>query len=61
MARAGRGTLRNATANGNGDDDDDDDDGNVNGDGNGDGMCVISFNFDAIFHLIPVGRVDWVG
>lgn len=58
MARAGRSTLRNATANGNGDDDDD---GNVNGDGNGDGMCVISFNFDAIFHLIPVGRVDWVG
>lgn len=51
MARAGRGTLRNAMANGNGDDDDDDDDGN----GNGDGMCVISFNFDAIFHLIPVG------
>lgn len=64
MARAGRGTLRNAMASGNGnDDDDDDDDGNDvgNGDGDGDGMCVISFNFDAIFHLIPVGRVDWVG
>lgn len=64
MARAGRGTVRNAMASGNGnDDDDDDDDGNDvgNGDGDGDGMCVISFNFDAIFHLIPVGRGDWVG
>lgn len=62
MSGAGRGTLRNAMASGNGnDDDDDDDDGNDVGNGDGDGMCVISFNFDAIFHLIPVGRVDWVG
>lgn len=52
-------------ASGNGNDVDDDYDGNDvgngNGDGDDDGVCVISFNFDAIFHLIPVGRVDWVG
>lgn len=57
VRQPGRGTLRNAVANGN----DDDSDGNGDGNGNGNGMCVISFNFDAIFHLIPVGRVDWNG